>query len=94
MVIKSLEAESEAALFTVMIPTWNNLAYLQACVQSIRKYSTYRHQLLVHVNEGTDGTLEWLQKQNDIVYSYSERNIGICQALNRLRKMPKTSYLF
>jgi GT2 family glycosyltransferase len=93
MVTESLEAGRQAPVFTVMIPTWNNLPYLQACIRSIRKYSTYRHQLLVHVNEGNDGTADWLKTQPDIDFSFSRENIGVCRALNRLRTMAKTSYL-
>lgn len=46
-------------IFSILIPTWNNLPFLKICVDSIRKNSTYRHQIIVHVNDGSDGTLEW-----------------------------------
>lgn len=81
------------ALFSIMIPTWNNLAYLQLCIQSIRKHSTYPHQFIVHINEGKDGTLEWVRQQPDISYSYSAENIGVCYALNSCRTLATTPYL-
>lgn len=79
-------------LFSILIPTWNNLDYLKLCIKSIRRNSTYQHQLLVHVNEGADGTVEWLKEQG-IEYTHSVRNIGVCWALNGLRTLVKTNYI-
>lgn len=66
---------------------------LQLCIDGIRKNSQYRHQVIVHVNEGNDGTLEWLDKQPDIDYTYSRHNIGVCYALNLARGLMTTDYL-
>ena len=83
----------EEYVFSIMIPSWNNLTYLQLCINSIRKNSYYPHQLIVHVNEGSDGTLEWIQSQPDISYSYSAVNVGVCYALNSCRTLAVTDYL-
>lgn len=81
------------ARFSIIIPTWNNLSYLQLCVNSIRKNSSYQHQIIVHINEGSDGTLEWVKNQPYIDYAYSKENIGICYALNYCRPLMSTDYL-
>ncbi len=83
----------EEYIFSIMIPSWNNLTYLQLCINSIRKNSYYPHQLIVHINEGSDGTLEWIQSQPDISYSYSAVNVGVCYALNSCRTLAVTEYL-
>lgn len=70
-------------MFSVIIPTWNNLPFLKLCVESIRNYSEFDHEIIVHVNEGTDGTLEWLRAEG-IKYSHSEKNIGVCMSVNHL----------
>jgi len=70
-------------MFSILIPTWNNLAYLKLCVYSIRKNSIQKHQILIHVNEGDDGTLAWV-KQEQLVFNHSGENIGICKAVNLL----------
>jgi len=49
------------AKFSIVIPSWNNLAMLQFCLAAIKKNSTYNHQIIIHVNEGTDGTLDWIK---------------------------------
>ncbi|MCC8170802.1 MAG: glycosyltransferase family 2 protein [Parabacteroides sp.] len=84
--------ETNNSLFSILIPTWNNLGYLRLCLESIRKNSTYTHQILIHVNEGSDGTLEWV-KQSGYKYNYSKENIGVCWALNGLRSLVKTEYI-
>lgn len=70
-------------MFSIVIPTWNNLEYLKLCVDSIRKHSQFDHEIIIHVNDGSDGTLEWVKSQN-IKYSHTDKNVGVCLAVNHL----------
>jgi hypothetical protein len=79
-------------MFSIVIPSWNNLAYLKLAVQTIRRHSTYPHQILVHVNDGGDGTLEWVREQG-LAHTHSESNIGICYAVNRVAALATGRYL-
>ena len=79
-------------MFSILIPTWNNLEYLRLCIDSIRKNSSHAHQILVHVNEGKDGTREWVKSQG-IRASFSENNIGICDAVNHLAALSTSEYV-
>ena len=79
-------------MFSVVIPTWNNLAFLQLAVASIRQHSAHAHQILVHVNDGADGTLAWVREQG-IEHTASPTNIGICFAVNRLAALATRPYL-
>ena len=79
-------------LFSIIIPTWNNLPFLELCINSILKNSTFQHQIIVHINEGNDGTLEWLEK-NKIEFTHSKQNIGICLACNEAATLVKTDYI-
>ncbi|HEV7379650.1 MAG TPA: glycosyltransferase [Dyadobacter sp.] len=85
--------ENTDALFSILIPSWNNLAYLKLCIRSIRKNSCYNHQIIVHINEGKDGSLDWVKAQGNIDYSFSKQNIGVCYALNTAASLAKTSYI-
>src|SRR5690625_8014641 len=67
--------------FSIIIPSWNNLEYLKNCVNSLRRHSAFSHDIIIHINEGKDGTLEWVREQEDLSYCYSSENIGICYAL-------------
>ena len=79
-------------MFSIIIPSWNNLAFLKICIQSIQKNSSFAHQILVHVNEGNDGTQEWLQAQN-IEHTISDENIGICKAVNLVSTLATREYI-
>ena len=79
--------------FSILIPTWNNLDYLKLCVRSIRQHSAYNHQIIIHVNDGSDGTLEWV-KAEGLDYTHSEENIGVCLAMNSMRRLVKTEYIY
>jgi len=79
-------------VFSIIIPSWNNIEFLKTCIDSIRKNSRLVHQIVVHVNEGSDGTKEWL-KQEKIPFSYSEENIGVCYAVNAAYSLCKANYI-
>jgi glycosyltransferase involved in cell wall biosynthesis len=80
-------------IFSLIIPTWNNLAYLQCVINSIQKNSSYKHQIIVHVNEGTDGTIEWLQNEGNISFTVSSQNSGVCYGINAASHLVKADYL-
>ena len=78
--------------FSIIIPTWNNLKYLTLCINSIKKNSTYHHDLNIHLNQASDGSLNFV-KSLGIKYSYSEKNIGLCSAVNKASKLANTDYI-
>ncbi|MFN8353984.1 MAG: glycosyltransferase [Spirosomataceae bacterium] len=85
-------AGSEKPLFSILIPTWNNLPFVRLCVESLRQNSTYTHQLILHINEGADGTLQWAQ-QEGLDYTFSAQNVGICFACNASASLAKADYI-
>ena len=80
------------SLFSILIPSWNNLEMLKFCVLSIRENSKYPHQIIVHVNEGTDGSLEWVKKEG-LDYTYSATNAGVCYSVNAMATLARTENL-
>jgi glycosyltransferase involved in cell wall biosynthesis len=78
--------------FSILIPTYNNLEYLKLCLTSIKKNSIYQHEIIVHINDGSDGSLDYI-KNNLIKYTYSENNIGLCSAINSASKLCSTDYV-
>ena len=79
-------------MFSIIIPTFNNIDYLKKCIESIKKNSTYSHEIIPHVNEGRDGTVEFLKK-NNIKYTYTSYNSGICTGMNMAAKKATTDYI-
>lgn len=79
-------------MFSIIIPTWNNLAFAKLCVDSIRKNSAFAHQVILHVNDGSDGTLAWAREQN-IDHTYTPGNAGICIAVNEAAGLATQNYI-
>lgn len=77
--------EFKSGIFDVCIPTFNSLPYLKLCVNGIRKNSEFIHNILIHDNGSTDGTLDWLI-ENDMDYSHSDTNEGFCGINHALRR--------
>jgi glycosyltransferase involved in cell wall biosynthesis len=71
---------------SILIPTWNNFEYLKFCINSILTNSAYQHETILHINEGSDGTLDWA-KENGFKFSYSNHNVGVCVAMNTAYKL-------
>ena len=63
-------------MFSVIIPTFNNLEYLKLCLNSLKKNSNFDHEILVFINDGSDGTLDFVKEKK------------ISQELNKIYKMP------
>jgi len=79
-------------MFSIVIPSWNNLPYLRLCVESLRRNSRHAHQILVHVNDGSDGTREWVAGEG-IEHTASDVNLGICFAVNLAAARARTGYV-
>ena len=79
-------------MFSIIIPTFNNLDYLKLCLRSIQKNSSLDHEILIHVNEGNDGTLDYLNN-NDYKYTHSKKNAGVCVAFNEAAKKASKNFI-
>ena len=79
-------------MFSIIIPSWNNLALLQLCMRSIRQNSAFAHQIIVHVNDGSDGTLAWIREQG-LEHTSSPENVGICLAVNEAAMHARMDYI-
>ena len=51
-------------MFSIIIPTFNNVKYLKLCISSIKKNSIFKHEIIPHINKGTDGTEDYLISEN------------------------------
>ena len=65
-------------MFSIIIPTLNNIKYLKLCLESLKKNSKFNHEIIPHVNIGTDGTIEYLEK-NNFKFTHTKENAGICR---------------
>jgi glycosyltransferase involved in cell wall biosynthesis len=78
-------------MLSILIPTFNNLEYLKLCIKSLKKNSYFNNQIICHVNIGDDGTIDFL-KANNIEYTYTSYNSGICEGINKAAKLAGFDY--
>jgi len=79
-------------MFSIIIPTFNNLEYLKVCLNSIKNNSKFDHQIIPHVNVGGDGTKDFLLSQK-FDFSFTDYNSGICEGMNIAAKKAKFNYI-
>ena len=79
-------------MFSIVVATYNQIDYLKICLKSIKKNSKYNHQVVVHVNEGTDGTLEYV-KNEGYEYTHSHYNEGVCVSYNKASRLVINNYI-
>ena len=77
---------------SIIIPTYNNLNYLKFFLLSLKKNSTFEHEIILHINNGSDGTLDYAIN-NNIKYTYSDINIGLCSSMNKAYSLTTTNYI-
>ena len=81
---------------TFVIPSRNNLEFLELAYKSIRNLKT-KHEILILNDASTDGTQEWIDKQGDedlIVYTnHGPERIGIVGMFDKGIEMAKTDII-
>ena len=79
-------------MISIIIPTYNNIDYLKLCLKSLKKNSLYTHEIIIHINDGSDGTLDFV-KTNNLKHTISEKNIGLCSSINKAAKLVSRQYI-
>ena len=81
---------------TFVIPSRNNLEFLQLAYQSIRNLST-KHEVLVLNDASTDGTQEWINNQEDedliVHHNPGPERIGIVGMFDKGIEMARTEII-
>ena len=82
---------------TFCISTYNNLNYLKLAVASVRKNSYFKNsRFIIHAENCTDGTNEWLQNNEYNIEYYIETNnnpLGIGGGMNFCADKVETEYI-
>ena len=78
--------------FSIIIPTFNNLSFLKFFLHSLKKNSKYTHEIILHINDGSDGTIDYAIN-NNIIYTHSSNNIGLCSSINKASSLATTKFI-
>ena len=77
---------------SIIIPTYNNLSFLKFFLNSLKKNSSFDHEIILHINDGSDGTLQYAL-DNNIKHTHSNNNIGLCSSMNKAYKLTSTEFI-
>lgn len=62
--------------YASVVVTYNRLALLKSCIESLRKQTKPIDAIIVVNNSSSDGTKEWLDKQQDLIVFHQENGGG------------------
>lgn len=79
---------------TIVIPNYNGITYLGACLDSVKKQRGVTAEVLVVDNGSTDGSLEYLKKEfPDCRLISLNKNYGFCRAVNEGFQHAESEYV-
>ena len=90
---------STSSPLTFCISTYNNLNYLKLAIESVRKNSYYKDApFIIHAENCTDGTDEWLVKNKDhyeldVYIEHNKMPVGIGGGMNFCAEKVETEYI-
>lgn len=76
----------------ILIVVHNQLDYTKQCIDSIRN-NTQKYKIYVWDNASTDGTKEYLKKQNDVIVHINDKNEGFIKPNNYLASLGNSPYI-
>ena len=79
-------------MFSICIPTINNFNYLKICLESLKKNSNLNNEIIIHVNEGRDETLQYV-KNNNYSHTFSKEKLGVCSSVNLAAKKATKDFI-
>ena len=71
-------------MVTVIIPNWNGMLYLPACLQSLSRQSHPSYQVVLVDNGSTDGSVDYVRREfPHIAIIQNAANVGFAAACNQ-----------
>lgn len=78
--------------FSVIVPTWKNLEYLDLCYRGLTRNSAVEHEMIVFFNEVDEACERWAGGKR-VRWMGAESNLGVCPAVNRGAALATTDYI-
>lgn len=78
---------------SIIILTHNQLEYTKQCLESIRQYTNVPYEIIVVDNGSTDGTVDYLDKQEDIILIKNDENLGFAKGCNQGINVSKGEFI-
>ena len=82
--------EGNIKFTSIILLTYNQLDCTKLCIESIRKFTPKgQYEIIVVDNNSTDGTIEYLKSQEDLIVIYNNYNAGFPKGCNQGIKIAK-----
>ena len=79
---------------SVVIPNWNGMAYLKACLDSLENQSFQNFEILMVDNGSKDGSTAFVRKHYPQVRILElDQNYGFCRAVNLGIRSARAPYI-
>jgi glycosyltransferase involved in cell wall biosynthesis/Tfp pilus assembly protein PilF len=91
--VELINENNMSQLLSILIVNFNGLQHLRPCLDSIRRNKAERYEIIILDNASTDGSLEFLRSQEDIILIENGNNIGCPPARAKLMAQAKGDYL-
>lgn len=78
---------------SIIVLTCNQLEYTKKCLNSVRIYTDVPYEIIVVDNGSTDGTVDYLERQNDITLVKNDKNLGFAKGCNQGIKISKGEFI-
>jgi GT2 family glycosyltransferase len=75
------ENHSETPLLSLIVLSWDNLSFTEACVESLRENTDVSYELIIVDNGSTDGSAEFARNASDLAVTHAE-NLGFAAGMN------------
>lgn len=85
-ILESFTRDNQLSVRNVsfILLSYNTLEYTQLCIQSIRNTCMDgSYEIVVIDNASTDGSVEWLREQEDIILAENKENVGFPAGCNQ-----------
>ena len=92
-VVRPDEEKNNDLFVTIGILNWNGVQHIKLCLESIRRNTPEPHEIIVVDNGSTDGSVEYLKEQKDIILILNPENIGDHGARNQFMSISCGNYI-
>lgn len=92
-VVDDPRPEVREGLTSIIAIALNGLDYTKRCIESIREHTDLPYELIVVDNGSTDGTLQYLQEQDDVILIANSENVGAPFARNQGLEIARGEYV-
>ena len=80
-------------IVSIILVSYNTRELLEACITSVEKFADVDYELIVSDNGSTDGTVEMLRKNKNVIFIENKENLGFAKGNNVAKNKAQGKYI-